>query len=79
MNNTGVGYFFECSTETITQIPSFPPNAEKIIWDQKDPNLFVCQENERNLITFLVNKNNLNGEIVYPVPELLLIECKKNT
>lgn len=78
INNTGQAFFFEASTETLTRINNFPQNSERIIWDQKDPNLFVCQENERNLITYLINKNNLFGEIVFPVPEIMTIEGSKD-
>ena len=47
------------------------------MWDQKDTNLFITQEGD-SLITFLVNRNNLNGESVQAVPELLSLEALQN-
>lgn len=63
LNNKGQAFFFESSTETMSRIGGFPENAEKVIWDQKDTNLFASLEGE-TMVTFLVNKNNLHGESV---------------
>lgn len=44
INNKGQGFLFEASTELLTKISVFPEKTERVIWDQKDPNLFVTQE-----------------------------------
>jgi hypothetical protein len=56
------------------RITGFPEKAEKVLWDQRDTNLFSSLEGETMLV-FLVNKNNLYGESVAPVPELLSLEA----
>lgn len=58
----------------MSRISGFPEKSEKVIWDQKDTNLFTSLEGE-TMVTFLVNKNNLHGESVQPVPELLSLEA----
>lgn len=48
----------ESSTEVMFRIAAFPEKTERIIWDQKDTNLFTCLEGE-TLTVYLVNKSNL--------------------
>lgn len=74
INNKNQGFLFESATENMFRIAGFPEKTEKVIWDQKDPNLFATTEQE-TMLTFLINKNNLNGESIAPVPELLSIEA----
>ncbi|CAK84014.1 unnamed protein product (macronuclear) [Paramecium tetraurelia] len=73
INNKGQGFLFEASLELLTKISEFPEKTERIIWDQKDPNLFVTQV-ANDLTTYIVNKNNLQQEMVHPVLEYLSME-----
>ncbi|CAD8171970.1 unnamed protein product [Paramecium pentaurelia] len=73
INNKGQGFLFEASNELLTKISEFPEKTERIIWDQKDPNLFVTQETIY-LTTFIVNKNNFQQEMVHAVLEYLSME-----
>ena len=43
------------------------------MWDTIDTNLFVVLEND-TIITYIINKNYINGTLIEPVKELLSIE-----
>ncbi|EAR82687.2 WD40 repeat protein (macronuclear) [Tetrahymena thermophila SB210] len=76
-DNKGSAYLFEPAQEQFYPLEHFPQRAEKVLWDQKDPNLFAVLQND-TLITFIINKNNINGTLIQPVKELLAIEDIKN-
>ncbi|EGR31945.1 WD repeat protein [Ichthyophthirius multifiliis] len=73
IDNKGLAFVFETASEQFLPLQNFPQRTERIIWDQKDPNLFVTVENDK-LLTFIINKNSINGTIIQPVQELLAIE-----
>ena len=54
-------------------MPDFPPRTEQVLWDTVDNNIFAVLEND-TMITYIINKNNIHGTQVTPVPELLSIE-----
>jgi WD repeat-containing protein 19 len=37
----GHGYFFETANESMQRVAGFPEKTERILWDQKDGQLFI--------------------------------------
>lgn len=62
-DSKGLAYLFEAASEQFFGLEHFPERAEKVLWDQKDPNLFAVLSNDQ-LLSFIINKNNINGTLI---------------
>eukprot|EP00948_MAST-09A_sp_MAST-9A-sp1_P002723 g2723.t1 len=70
-DTVGNGYIFHAADNSAMEIPDLPSNVTSIIWDNKDPNLFVAIS-KKEYATYLYARLTTKGPIVKKLGRLTI-------
>lgn len=61
------------NTEVINHVKLVSDRVDNVLWDNDNPNEFVILYGDK-VYSYIINKNNIFGNVVQPVSEILAVE-----